>query len=296
MCNLCPRKCKVNRHEGERGFCGADGKTIKISRAALHFWEEPCISGTRGSGAVFFSYCSLKCIYCQNIEISRGRSGAEVDIFRLAEIMCELKDKGAHNINLVTPTHYIDQIILSIDIARKNGMNLPIIYNTSGYELPETIDSLKGYIDIFLTDYKYSNNLDAKRYSGIDDYVEFADMALLKMCDLSPIIFDQDGIMKSGVILRHLLLPGKLTEAKNILKRNFGRFGNKIYYSIMSQYTITKNNNLPEELKRKVSKWEYERLIDYAQRIGIENAYIQDGDAASESFIPPFDLTGVHDK
>ncbi len=293
--------CGADRENGGIGFCGASDK-IKTARAALHFWEEPCISGdgsdrSRGSGTVFFSGCNLKCVYCQNAPISRGAAGAYIDILRLAEIMLELQDSGAYNINLVTPTHYVSQIRSAIDISREGGLKIPIVYNTSGYERPEIIESLKGYADIFLTDYKYSNNEDALRYSGVGDYVEYADAALSRMVRLAPLSFDSDGIMQSGVIVRHLMLPGKLTEAKNILKRIFTLYGNSIYYSIMSQYVPPGKENIqpdfPPELMKKVSAREYSKLIDYADRIGITNAYIQDGESASESFIPPFDLEGV---
>lgn len=312
MCDLCPRQCKVNRAAGETGFCGAKDNSIKISRAALHFWEEPCISGTRGSGAVFFSHCSLKCVYCQNIEISRGISGIDVSTVRLAEIMLELQAQGAHNINLVTPTHYVNHIIAALDIAKSRGLCLPIVYNTGGYEKPSVIERLRGYVDIFLTDYKYANNTDAAKYSAVNNYVEYADASLEKMVKIAPLVFEDvtaeiaEGvsslvqIMKSGVIVRHLMLPGKLIEAKNILKRLYTKYGNSIYISIMSQYTPMDNLSsqkgtagFDENLLRPVSKNEYSRLVDYAERLGIENAFIQDGSAASESFIPPFDLTGV---
>ena len=314
MCDLCPRRCNVSRLSGDRGFCGAVDEVIRISRAALHFWEEPCISGTRGSGTVFFSYCSLKCVYCQNTEISRGLAGADVDVSRLAEIMLELQERGAHNINLVTPTHYVNHITAALDIAKSRGLTLPIVYNTGGYELPSVIKKLRGYVDIFLTDYKYADNEDAKKYSGVSDYVEFADEALEKMVEIAPLKFEnvevcrddntkqEIQIMKSGVIIRHLLLPGKLVKAKNILKRLYNKYGDSVYFSLMSQYTPMKNfginngvdmSNIDENLLKPVTAHEYNRLISYAERLGVKNAFIQDGSAASESFIPPFDLTGV---
>ena len=303
-CDLCPRRCKVSRVANDRGFCGATDESIKIARAALHFWEEPCISGTRGSGTVFFSYCSLKCVYCQNMDISRGISGADIDVARLADIMMELQEQGAHNINLVTPTHYVNHIIAALDIAKSHGMKLPVVYNTGGYELPSVIERLRGYVDVFLTDYKYANNLDAMKYSAVYDYVEYADTALEKMVEIAPLRFENNEdcdsdvgsmIMTGGVIVRHLLLPGKLVEAKNILKRLYNKFGESIYYSLMSQYTpITKSYDADESLMRKVTDQEYNRLIEYASRLGVENAFVQEGSAASESFIPPFDLTGVY--
>lgn len=303
-CDLCPRRCKVSRVANDSGFCGATDESIKIARAALHFWEEPCISGTRGSGTVFFSYCSLKCVYCQNMDISRGIAGADIDVARLADIMMELQEQGAHNINLVTPTHYVNHIIAALDIAKSHGMKLPVVYNTGGYELPSVIERLRGYVDVFLTDYKYANNLDAMKYSAVYDYVEYADTALEKMVEIAPLRFENNEdcdsdvgsmIMTGGVIVRHLLLPGKLVEAKNIIKRLYNKFGESIYYSLMSQYTpITKSYDADESLMRKVTDQEYNRLIEYASRLGVENAFVQEGSAASESFIPPFDLTGVY--
>lgn len=294
MCDLCPRRCRVDRSSGERGFCGADDLSIKISRAALHSWEEPCLSGTRGSGTIFFSYCALRCVYCQNMPISRGDAGASVDIHRLADIMLELEAQGAHNINFVTPTHYAAHILPAIELARRHGLSLPTVYNTSGYELPSVIRMLNGYIDIFLTDYKYANNEDAFCYSGIADYVEYARASLREMAAIAPLRFDSEHMMQSGVILRHLLLPGKLPQAKNILKHVYSQYGNTIYYSLMSQYTPPSvTSALPDELNRSVTSREYRFLINYASRIGIKNAYVQEGTSASESFIPAFDLTGV---
>lgn len=291
MCDLCPRRCRVDRASGQTGFCGADYLSVKIARAALHFWEEPCISGTRGSGTVFFSYCTLRCVYCQNLPISTGAAGASVGIDRLADIFLELEAQGAHNINLVTPTHYVLQITAAIELARRRGLSLPIVYNTGGYELPSVIGRLHGYVDIFLTDYKYSNHIDALRYSGVSDYTEYASASLRKMVELAPLSFSPDGLLRSGVIVRHLLLPGKLTAAKNILKHLYTQYQNRIYYSLMSQYTPVPGV-LPE-LNRTVTEPDYRRLTAYADRLGIKNAYIQEGAAASESFIPPFDLTGV---
>lgn len=305
MCNNCPRKCNVNRDLGEKGFCGADNINIKVSRAALHFWEEPCISGVRGSGTIFFSYCPLKCVYCQNEKISRGTVGKNITIERLAQIMIELQNKGAHNINFVTPTHYVYQITKAIEKAKEDGLNIPIVYNTSGYELPEVIDYLEPYIDIYLTDFKYSNNEDALKYSKAPDYVEYAMESLKRMVKHCHAEFyydkfneceDEAGkikMMKRGVIVRHLMLPGKLIQGKNILKRLFNEFGNEIYYSLMSQYTPLNIDSKYPELLGKVSDKEYEKLADYALRIGIENAFLQEGEAASESFIPDFDMSGV---
>ena len=247
----------------------------------------------------------MGCVFCQNEDISHQYKGMDVSPERLVEIFYELKEQGAHNINLVTPTHYVNHIIAALDIAKNRGLKIPIVYNTGGYEMPSVIERLRGYVDIFLTDYKYANNKDAFKYSAVNDYVEYADAALEKMVEIAPVGFekkqeredDEPAIMTSGVIVRHLLLPGKLIEAKNILKRLYSKYGNSIYYSIMSQYTplpgVSSNIGFDENLLYPVNPDEYDRLISYASRLGIENAFIQDGSAASESFIPPFDLTGV---
>lgn len=291
-CNLCPRKCGVNRINGEVGFCGASDK-LKVARAALHMWEEPCISGKNGSGTVFFSHCSLKCIFCQNSDISQVNFGKEIPTHRLAEIFIELQNKNANNINLVTPTHYVPQIIEAIKLAKNNGLIIPIVYNSSGYENVETIKLLNGFIDIYLPDFKYYDNELAKNLSKASNYYSSALNAIDEMLkQIDENIFDENGIMKKGIIIRHLILPGHTLDSKKIIKELITRYKNKVYISLMNQYTPIKN--LPySELNRKLSNTEYNRVVDYAISLGLTNGFIQDGETAKESFIPKFDITGV---
>lgn len=300
-CTLCPRLCHVNRDAGEKGFCGVgdavNPNDVRIARAALHFWEEPCISGEKGSGTVFFSGCTMRCVYCQNADISSGDAGKSITVQRLAQIYLELQAKGAHNINLVTPTHYAYQIINSLKIARSNGLAIPIVYNTSGYERAETMRILKGYVDVYLPDFKYMNNVYAKKYSSCGDYLQNVTAALDEMVSqVGECVFDSEGIIKKGVIVRHMLLPRLLDDSKKIIEYLFNRYSHKIYLSIMSQYTPTKSFCEKigfDELKRTVTPKEYQTCLDYAISLGIENAFIQEGNPALESFIPPFDLEGV---
>lgn len=292
-CMLCPRNCGVDRTGGRRGVCGA-GEHVKAARAALHFWEEPCISGDRGSGTVFFSYCGLQCVYCQNRAISRGKAGKEISAERLAEIFLELEHKGAHNINLVTPTHYIPQIAAAVEQAKKQGLLLPIVYNTSGYEKAESIALLRGVIDIYLTDFKYMDEGLSGRYSGAPDYAKWAKKALKEMVEQAgEAVFDGDGMMQKGVIVRHLLLPGCLSDSKNVVRYLFETYGNRIFYSLMNQYTPVSGNDAYPELRRRVTDEEYEALIDFAVDLGVENGFMQQGGTAEESFIPPFDNEGI---
>ncbi|HIS76881.1 MAG TPA: radical SAM protein [Candidatus Merdivicinus excrementipullorum] len=293
-CRLCPRECGVNRLEGQRGRCGAVGETVKVARAALHYWEEPCISGSRGSGAVFFSYCPLGCVYCQNREISRGDAGKEIAVSRLAEIFLELQGKQAHNINLVTPTHYVPQIILALREAKEKGLSIPVVFNCGGYEKPETLKLLEGLVDVWLPDFKYVSTEHAAKYSGAADYLENAKAALSEMVrQAGKPVFDIHGIMTRGVIVRHLVLPGMSKESKKILRYLHRTYGDRIYLSIMSQFTPLENVRDYPEIDRTVTESEYENLLDFAVNIGIENAYIQEGGTADESFIPPFDCEGV---
>ena len=290
-CTLCARNCRVNREAGEIGFCGMSDK-IYVARAALHMWEEPPISGTRGSGTVFFSGCSLRCIYCQNREISRAQSGIEISRERLAQIFLELKDKGAHNINLVTPTHYAPSITDAVKIARSSGLDLPIVYNTGAYENPQTLDMLLKTVDIWLPDLKYYRSETAKKYSNAEALPEISRAAIDKMVKMTgDAVFDGQGIMKSGVIVRILLLPSHLAEAKLNLKYLYERYGDSIYISLMSQYTPSPS--LPPPLNRRVTNAEYRELISYAEALGVKNAFVQERASAEESFIPPFDNTGV---
>ncbi len=291
-CTLCPRECGVDRTKS-RGFCGA-GDKIKVARAALHFWEEPCISGKNGSGTVFFSHCTLKCVFCQNREISRGEVGAEISIQRLAEIFLELQNKDAENINLVTPTHYAVQIVKALDLARENGLKLPIVYNTSGYEKVDTLKMLKGYVDIYLPDFKYYDSRFSKKYSSCENYFNFVGDAIEEMLSQTgdPQFFE-NGIMKKGVIIRHMVLPSLLDDSKRVLKYINRRFGNSVYVSIMSQYTPFGDLTQFPEIANSLSKDDYNEILDYADMIGIEKGFTQEGESAKQSFIPPFDLEGV---
>lgn len=292
-CKLCPRNCKVDRLNNKIGFCKATDK-LKVARAALHFWEEPCISGEKGSGTVFFSNCTLKCVFCQNNDISECSAGKEISIERLSDIFLELQHKGALNINLVTPTHYVPQIIEGLKIAKNKGLNLPIIYNSSGYENIETLRYLKGYIDVYLPDLKYFSNKYSLKYSNAKDYFNFAIKAIDEMVkQVGDIQFDKKGIIKKGVIVRHLLLPGLLFDSKKILDYLHKTYDDKIYISIMNQYTpLAHVENYPE-INKKISEKYYNTIIDYAISIGIQNAFIQEEGTAKESFIPAFDYEGV---
>lgn len=292
-CSLCPRNCHVDRTAGKTGYCGMDQK-VKIARAALHMWEEPCISGTRGSGAVFFTGCNLRCCFCQNREIAIGDSGLEITEERLAEIFLELQEKDAANINLVTGTHYIPQIIAALDCAKKHGLNIPVIYNCGGYENTEILKLLDGYVDIYLPDYKYAESELAVKFSHANDYPERAMEAVNEMVRQTGMPqFDAEGYMKRGTIVRHLILPGHTRNSKKVLKLLHETFGKQIYISIMNQYTPVFEQKEYTELNRCVTRREYEKVLDYAFELGIENGFFQDGETARESFIPAFDYEGV---
>ena len=266
----------------------------KIARAALHMWEEPCISGTRGSGAVFFTGCNLRCCFCQNREIAIGDSGLEITEERLAEIFLELQEKDAANINLVTGTHYIPQIIAALDCAKKHGLNIPVVYNCGGYENTETLKLLDGYVDIYLPDYKYAESELAVKFSHANDYPERAMEAVNEMVRQTGMPqFDAEGYMKRGTIVRHLILPGHTRNSKKVLKLLHKTFGKQIYISIMNQYTPVFEQKEYTELNRCVTRREYEKVLDYAFELGIENGFFQDGETARESFIPAFDYEGV---
>lgn len=267
---------------------------MKVARAALHYWEEPCISGERGSGTVFFSYCPLHCVYCQNAQISRGQAGAEITVERLAEIFLELEAQGAHNINLVTPTHYTPHIVCALHMAKESGLHVPIVHNGNGYEAVETLRMQRGLIDIYLTDFKYMDRQSAQKYSHAGDYTDVAKTALAEMVrQKGEAVFDGQGIMQQGVIVRYLLLPGHISEGKDVVRYLYETYGDEIYISLMSQYTPVKMDGLPKELQTGVTENEYAELVEYALALGVENGFLQEGGAANESFIPPFDLTGV---
>lgn len=284
------------RKAGSLGICG-ETNDVRLARAALHFWEEPTISGESGSGTVFFSGCTLKCVYCQNADIARNKIGKVVSIERLAQIFIDLQEKGANNINLVTPTHFAQQIIFAIKIARSNGLHIPIVYNTSGYESIETIRLLDGYVDIFLTDFKYASSELAKKYSAAFDYPEVVSAALDAMFELVGAVRlgEGDELMKRGIIVRHLLLPTHLDDSKRVIKLLSQKsYAKDIQLSIMNQYTPSQNivDKFPE-LALKVTDSEYDELLDYAIDLGFEDSFCQVGDTAQESFIPAFDYEGV---
>lgn len=292
-CTLCPRQCHVNRSNEQRGFCGQTAG-LKVARASLHLWEEPCISGNKGSGTVFFSGCSLRCVYCQNYKISSGEKGKIITNDRLTDIFLELEEKGAHNINLVTPDHYIPQIIEAIRNARQKGLSLPFVYNSSGYVKVETLKLLEGYMDIYLPDLKYINRAIAKKYSNCEDYFIYAAQAINEMVrQVKEPVIDGAGNMKKGVIVRHLALPGCLEDSKKIINYLYTTYGDSIFISIMNQYTPVTNLHNYQELNRKISPEEYGELVDYAIDLGVRNGFIQEGDTALESFIPDFNGEGV---
>lgn len=292
-CLLCPKKCGINRRTGQTGVCGVSSE-IKVARAALHYWEEPCISGKRGSGAVFFSGCSLHCVFCQNREISDGKEGKVISKERLSDIFIELAGKGANNINLVTPGQYIPDIVWAVNDAKSRGMKLPIIYNTSGYENVTELKLLEGIVDVYLPDFKYMDSTLSARYSRAKDYPSVAKQALSEMVRQQPdvVIDDATGLIQKGVIVRQLLLPGHVNDAKAVLKYLYDTYHDHVYISMMSQFTPIALKDYPE-INRTVTKREYERLVNYALEIGITNAFIQEGDVAKDSFIPAFDCEGV---
>lgn len=304
-CNLCPRKCNVDR-KYQVGYCGMSDE-IKVARAALHMWEEPCISGENGSGTVFFSGCQLRCVFCQNYNIALGKAGKTITVERLATIFLELQNQGANNINLVTPTHYVPQIIEALALAKMKGLHLPIVYNTSAYESIETLKLLEGFVDVYLPDLKYMSEELSKAYSNAKDYYAIATEAISEMFRQvgepqfnsaskdgkleNPYV--EEGIMVKGMIVRHLMLPNEIEDSKSIIRYLNDKFGTKIYISIMNQYTPLNQVANIENLSRKVTEQEYDTLVDYAIEIGIENGFIQEGETASDSFIPEFDGEGV---
>lgn len=287
-CRLCHRNCGVDRTVGERGRCKMTSE-IYVARIAPHMWEEPPISGERGSGTVFFAGCSLGCIYCQNKEISRGELGSIYTEEELSDAMIKLAGEGVHNINFVTPTHYAPSVKKSVEIARNKGLALPIVYNTGSYDTVETVRMLKDTVDIWLPDLKYYKSSTAEKYSSAPDLANAAREAIDEMVKLCPEpIIDSEGIMQKGVIVRILLLPMHIAEAKLNLKYLYEKYGDSIYISLMSQYTPSEG--LPPPLDRRVTRAEYEELIEYAERLGVKNAFIQEHSSASESFIPDFNI------
>ncbi|MFQ9433296.1 MAG: radical SAM protein [Christensenellaceae bacterium] len=292
-CRLCPRECGVDRAAGERGRCGMTDKLV-VARAALHMWEEPCLSGEEGSGTVFFSGCALGCVYCQNREIARAHTGKEITAQRLTDIFLELQNKRANNINLVTAGHYLPQVITALRAAKERGLRIPIVYNSSGYEKAEAIRELDGLVEIYLSDMKYVSSELSARYSFAADYFETAKKAIAEMVNqCGEARFDERGIMQRGVIVRHLQLPGCIEDSKRVIRYLYETYGDGIFISIMNQYTPLPHVSDYPEINRKLREKEYEDLVDYAIELGVLNGFLQEGEAASESFIPPFDLEGV---
>lgn len=285
-CEICPRKCKVNRNNGELGYCKATNK-MKIGGYHLHMWEEPIITGKNGSGTIFFSYCNLRCAYCQNYDLSFDSVGEYITIERLSDIMLELQEMQAENVNLVTPTHYIPLIKNSIVLAKEKGLKIPIVYNTSGYESVESLKTLEGLIDIYLPDFKYYDNSLGK-YSSVADYFNITSLALKEMYrQVGKPKYNKKGMLKKGVIVRHLVLPNNYQDSKKIINYLYQEYKDNIILSIMNQYTITKITKYPE-LNQKVDPKEYDNLIDYTYNLGIRNCFTQEEESQSESFIPKF--------
>ena len=291
-CQLCPRACGVNRSE-RSGFCG-ESSVLRAARASLHMWEEPPLSGKTGSGTVFFSGCNLGCIFCQNHEIAHENKGVEISPERLAEIFLELQEKGAANVNLVTAVHFTPHIVLALDRAKTQGLSIPVVYNSSGYESIDTLKRLKGYIDVYLPDYKYRDPNLAGNFSGAYNYPKIAEKAIEEMVSqIGDCRFDENGMMQRGVIVRHLVLPKHTDESMAVLQYLHETYGDHVYISIMSQYTPVRKYEKYPELSRKLTTYEYEKVVKFAQKIGIRNGFLQSGEAAKESFIPSFDGMGI---
>lgn len=311
-CRLCPRECNSNRTGGQKGICGESGE-IRLARAALHMWEEPCISGKSGSGTVFFSGCSLHCVFCQNYNIADGTIGKAVSKERLAEIFLNLEEKGANNINLVTADHYVPLVIPAIESAKNQGLSIPVVYNTGSYVNAEVIRALEGIVDIYLPDFKFYDSRIAQRYAKAADYPFTAKAAIAEMVrqtgkplflekasqkfmnakEYNALSEDREVLLQKGTIVRHLLLPGQIEDSKSVIKYLLETYGEDIYISILNQYTPVKKDLPYPELNRRIKDSEYEEIIDFAIDMGILNGFIQEGETASESFIPKFDYEGV---
>ena len=294
-CTLCPRRCGADRAHGQVGFCGA-GSTLKVARAGLHHWEEPCISGTRGSGTVFFSGCSLKCCYCQNFPISAQAKGKEITVERLAQIYLELQAQGAHNINLVTPGQWRPWICTALDIARANGLTLPIVCNTGGYETLESIAAWKGYIDIWLADLKYHSSDLAGELSSASDYPQTAQVAIQAMLEQTgPLVFDEDGILQKGVLIRHMVLPGHVKDSLAVLDTLAAlkaQYPGHFLPCLMSQFTPF-YQAADHHMGRRITTYEYRKVIDRALELDLTDGFMQEKSSAKEEYTPSFDFTGV---
>lgn len=287
-CTICPHNCKINRNNGQIGRCRS-GDKVKIALASVHNYEEPCISGKNGSGTIFFSNCNLSCIYCQNYKISQLGKGYELYVEELANIMLKQQEKGVNNINLVTPTMYVYQIIEAIKIARKRGLKIPIIYNTNGYENVKTIQDLNGYVDIYLPDLKYYSNEISKKYSKIDNYFKYATEAIKEMYkQVGSPIFDENGIIKKGLIIRHLVLPNHLQNSKHILKWIKENMPEDTYVSVMAQYFPTYKAKEDNLINRKLNKKEYREIEEFLYTLNLENGYMQELGEHEEEYVPNF--------
>lgn len=286
-CTICPRQCKADRIT-TTGICSV-GNELRIGRIAPHLWEEPCISGENGSGTIFFAGCNLKCVYCQNEKLSRARVGQLYSVEELAEEMIKLQNQGVHNINLVTPTHYIPSVVQTLRLAKEKGLSIPVVYNTSGYEKVESLRLLEGLVDVYMPDFKYISSEPAEKYSRAKDYPEVVKKAIEEMYrQVSDPVFDEEGMMKRGVLIRHLVLPGMADESKAVISYIYETFGHKVYISIMNQYTpVGSLENFPE-LQHRITEQEYDEVVDYAIELGVENGFIQEGETSDESFIPEF--------
>ena len=292
-CRICPRNCNVNRLEGKKGYCKANDK-VKVALASIHKYEEPCISKINGSGTIFFSNCNLRCIYCQNHEISQEGIGKEITKNRLAKILLEQQERKVNNINLVTPTMYAYQIKEAIILARKKGLHIPIIYNTNGYENIETIKMLNGYIDVYLPDLKYYSNELSIKYSDAPNYFLVASKAIKEMYNqVGKVEFDENGIIKKGMIIRHLILPNHMQNTKNILKWIKENFKDDVLVSIMAQYFPTFKAKEDKKLNRKITLKEYKEIENYMYLIKLNNGYMQDLGKHEEEYVPQFDLSNI---
>lgn len=295
QCTLCPRKCRADRDNGERGFCGETAQ-LTAARASLHLWEEPCISGARGSGAVFFSGCVLRCVFCQNYDISSRGVGKPITVERLCEIFLELQAQGAHNINLVNPTHFTPQVIRALEAAKARGLTLPVVWNSGGYELPDTLRLLEGLVDVYLPDVKYYSDELARRLSAAPDYFETAMAALDEMLrQTGAPVFSPEGLLLKGVVARHLVLPWEYRDSIEVIKRLGERFGGKILFSLMSQYTPfgrVRTDPAFSRMNRRITTFEYQKALDAALEAGL-TGYMQEKSSAKEEYTPEFDFTGI---
>ncbi|PWH15300.1 MAG: radical SAM protein [Ardenticatenia bacterium] len=291
-CTLCPRQCGVDRHAA-RGYCGA-GAAVRVAKAFRHPWEEPCLSGERGSGTVFFTGCNLRCLYCQNYPISHQGVGKEISVARLSAIFLELEAQGAHNINLVTPTPYVPHIVQAIQAARREGLRIPIVYNTGGYERVETLRQLEGWVDVYLPDLKYCDARLSARWSGAPDYFTYATAAIQEMWrQVGEPVFDAHGMLRRGLMIRHLTLPGALEDSQRVVDWVLDNLPRGVYLNLMAQYTPLGRAPEYPELATRVPREQYEALVAYALERGLECGFIQEMDSASPEYVPAFDLEGV---